>query len=106
MACTRFKANRLYFIFSISHSGFDSFTVGGLGGVDGVKLADVGDETDGNLLRPDVRVVPGGAGDEVVDGGLEAVLVEEAGDAWVRHAGPVVGVGVEKSRDNRQPRVC
>lgn len=88
------------------HSLDPTFTVVFLGGVDGVKLADVGDEADGDLVRADVRVVPGGAGDEVVHGGLEAVLVEEARDARVRHAVPVVRFGVVHPRDNRQPCVC
>lgn len=71
-----------------------------------MKLADVGDEADWDGRGADVRVVSRGAGDEVVHGGPEAVLVEEARDARVRHAAPVVRFGLVHPRDHRQPRVC
>lgn len=71
-----------------------------------MKLAHFGDEAHAGHRLADVRVVPWGAHHEVVHGGTEAVLVEEAGDARACHAPPAVRVRVEQARDHRDPRVC
>ena len=81
-------------------------TVAFLGGVDGMKLANVGYQADRSYVSPDVGVITRGAGYEVVYSGLEAVLVEQARDAGVGHAAPVVRVAFEHSRDDCEPGVC
>lgn len=83
-----------------------SLTVCLLRGVDGVKLTHVGDKAYAGHRLADVRVIPRGARHEVGHGRAEAVLVEQARSARVGHAPPAIRLGVEETRDHREPRVC
>lgn len=71
------------------------FTVGVYRRVDGVVRADRRAEADGNAREGVVARV---ADHQVSGAGLEAVFVEEAGDAGRDHRPPVVVVHVEHAR--------
>lgn len=75
-------------------------------GVDGVELANVGDQGNVNCGRTVVPcVVTGSTRDTVRHGRLEAVLVEQARDARGGHAPPGVSVRLEKPRNDGNPRI-
>lgn len=75
-------------------------TVGALGGVDGVELADARHEADVGLDAV-VGVVSRRARHEVGGGGREAELVEESRDAGGGEAAPVVVVAIEHAGEDR-----